>query len=313
MRACPWGPLLAPSTVALEVGTNRFAFALRDRANKQLAGAAVAVYTTDKDGSHVRGPYLARSESLRVKPAYQSETTARDPAAARSLYVAKVPLRAGQKVITGVARLDGRLVATSGVELPVRRRGIEGQVPDVGQKAIPVRTDDLVSAGGEVTKVTTRAPPAKSLVDTQFLDVLGRKPVVLQFSTPLLCQSRVCGPVADVLAQVQAQTGDKAAFIQQEIYRNNDVNQGFRTPVIKWRPADGALDVRHRPQGPDRRALRGRLLRRRALAGRREGHVASALGQVLEVVEVAGPAGSGRHGAEMTQRADPDRDPPEVA
>lgn len=232
----PMGPILAPTTTVLQVGRQRVAFALRDRSNKQLAGVAVAVYTTNHDGSGVRGPYVAHSESLAVEPAYRSQTTARDPDAARSIYVAEVPLtRTGRRVVTGVARLDGRLVATSGFEVPVRRRGLKGQPPDVGQRAIDVRTDDLASAGGDVAKVTTRVPPAKSLVDTQFTSVLGRKPVVLQFSTPLLCQSRVCGPVADVLAQVQAKRGKDAAFIQQEIYRGNEVSKGFRKPVTEWR------------------------------------------------------------------------------
>lgn len=235
-RGLPKGPVLAPTTVLLEVGRQRVGFALKDASNKQLSGAPVALYTTNHDGSDARGPYVARSESLAVSPAYQSQSTARDPDAARSLYVADVPLpRTGRRVITGVARLDGRLVATSGFEVPVRAHGLKGQPPDVGQRAIRVRTDDLASAGGDAAKVTTRVPPAKSLVDTQFADVLGRKPVVLQFSTPLLCQSRVCGPVTDVLAQVQAKMGKGAAFIQQEIYRGNEVSKGFRTPVTAWR------------------------------------------------------------------------------
>lgn len=235
-RGLPMGPVLAPTTTLLEVGRQRVAFALKNRANKQLSGIAVAVYTTNHDGSGVRGPYVARSESLAVPPAFRSQSTARDPDAARSIYVADVPLpRPGRRVITGVARLDGRLVATTGFEVPVRVHGLKGQPPDVGQQAVRVPTDDLASAGGDATKVTTRMPPAKSLVDTQFTDVVGRKPVVLQFSTPLLCQSRVCGPVADVLAQVQAKMGSKAAFIQQEIYRDNEVDKGFRKPVTAWR------------------------------------------------------------------------------
>jgi hypothetical protein len=110
------GPILAPTTAAsLEVGENRVAFALRDRANKLLSGAEVALYTTDHDGRNVQGPFLAHSESLEVKPQFESRNTAEDPDPAKSIYVAEVPItKAGKRVITGVARLDGRLVATTG-------------------------------------------------------------------------------------------------------------------------------------------------------------------------------------------------------
>jgi hypothetical protein len=73
------------------------------------------------------------------------------------------------------------------------------------------------------------------MLQTDFHDVLGKKPVVLVFATPALCQSRICGPVVDVAMQVQADYGDKATFIQQEIYKDNDVNKGFTDQVADYR------------------------------------------------------------------------------
>jgi hypothetical protein len=67
-----------------------------------------------------------------------------------------------------------------------------------------------------------------------FADVLGRKPVVLVFATPQLCQTRVCGPVVDVAAQVRSETKG-VEFIHQEIYNENDLNKGFRPQVGAWR------------------------------------------------------------------------------
>jgi hypothetical protein len=55
--------------------------------------------------------------------------------------------------------------------------------------------------------------------------------VALLFSTPQLCQSRVCGPVTDVAEQLKAKYGDKIEFIHQEVYVNNDVNAGLRPPL----------------------------------------------------------------------------------
>lgn len=231
------GPILAPTTAAsLQIGENRVAFALRDRANKLLNGAEVALYTTDHDGGNVQGPYVAHSESLEVKPQFESRNTAEDPDPAKSIYVAEVPIpKAGKRVITGVARLDGRLVATTGFELPIPRKGQKGRPPEVGDKAIDVHTPTITSVGGDASKISTRVPTADPMLQTDFHAVLGRKPVVLVFATPALCASRICGPVVDVAMQVQADYGDKATFIQQEIYKDNDVNKGFTDQVADWR------------------------------------------------------------------------------
>ncbi len=236
-QGLPQGPILATTTAAsLEVGENRVGFALRDRANKLLNGAAVALYTTDHDGGNVKGPYLAHTESLKVKPQFESQNTAQDPEASGSIYVATVPIdKPGKRVITGVARLDGRLVATTGFELTIPRKGQKGLPPDVGDQAIDVHTPTITSVGGDATKISTRVPPADPMLKDDLHDVLGRKPVVLVFATPQLCQSRICGPVVDVAMQVQSDYGDQVAFIQQEIYKDNAVANGFTPAVNAWR------------------------------------------------------------------------------
>jgi hypothetical protein len=70
--------------------------------------------------------------------------------------------------------------------------------------------------------------------DVDLADVLGKRPVVLLFATPALCQSRVCGPVVDIAEQVKAERGGDAAFVHMEIYRNNHVDQGYRPQVLAW-------------------------------------------------------------------------------
>ena len=68
-----------------------------------------------------------------------------------------------------------------------------------------------------------------------FADLVGKKPVVLLFATPALCRSRTCGPVVDIAEQVRAQSGRGVAFIQQEIYENNDPGKPLRSQVARWR------------------------------------------------------------------------------
>ncbi|MCW3038492.1 MAG: hypothetical protein JWM31_397 [Solirubrobacterales bacterium] len=230
----PEGPVFSPSVSLLVKGTNRIGFGLFDVARKPLAGAAAALYVADPDGSHVRGPYLARSESLKVKPQFESRTTAQDPDSASTVYVADVPFRKnGKVVLVAVVRVDGRLLGTSAYAMDVGAKG--AGPPAVGDMAPRTHTPTLASVGGDAAKITTRVPPDENLLKTDLADVLGKKPVVLVFATPQLCVSRVCGPVVDIAAQVQASTGDRVAFVHNEIYNDNDTSKGFRPQVRAYR------------------------------------------------------------------------------
>jgi hypothetical protein len=229
--------VLAPAVSVFTPGRNRYGFAIFDVARKQVTQAPVAVYVSRQDGGGVRGPYLARSESLAVKPQYQSRSTQADPDAARSIYVADVPFgKPGKYRVSAIARLDGRDVATSSFTAVVREPGAPGQPPAVGEAAPKVSTPTLEDVAGEAERLTTRAPAAEGLISTDLADVHGKKPVALLFATPALCQSRVCGPVVDILEQVRAeQKGDEVAFIASEIYQENRIDQGLRRQPAAYR------------------------------------------------------------------------------
>jgi hypothetical protein len=244
----PEGPILAPTVSVLDKGQNRFGFALFDRAKKMLTGSQVVLYTADEQGGDVQGPYPARSESLAVKPQFVAKTTAQDPDAAKSVYVASVPFRKdGSQAVFAVARLDGRLVRSTptGVNVGGVTKGgdsaastfagkDEGKPPVVGEKAPKMDTPTLASVGGDASKIDTRVPPS-TMHDVNYADVLGKKPIVIVFATPQLCQSRVCGPVVDIQEQLKAKYGDKAAFINMEIYKNNQISDGTNTQVAAFR------------------------------------------------------------------------------
>ena len=230
------GAILAPaSATSMKPGTgNRFAFAIVDRANKQIDVSQVAVYTARPDGTQLRGPFVARKESLDVDTAYRSAQTSSDLANGKTFYVAKPEFgSAGAQIAVGLVRLDGRLVvADSPMALRV---GAKNGPPDVGEKAIRVHTLTPPDVGGDLVKLTTRDPPAPELLGTDFADVVGKRPVVLLFATPALCASRTCGPVVDIAEQVRAQNGKGVVFIQQEIYEDNDPGKSVRSQVAAWR------------------------------------------------------------------------------
>jgi hypothetical protein len=230
----PSGPVLAPSVSLLQKGANRVGFALFDTAGKQLSGADVALYVGSTSGASARGPFTARSESLKVSPQFESKQTATDPNSARAVYVADVPFRKdGKYAMLAIAKLDGRMVATSPIGVQVG--GQKVTPPGVGQKAPTIHTLTPADVSGNLAKIDTRLPPAQNLLKDDFADVVGKKPVVLTFATPQLCQSRVCGPVVDVVDEVAAKVGDKVSFIHQEVYEDNEVNKGLREQLKTYR------------------------------------------------------------------------------
>jgi hypothetical protein len=72
--------------------------------------------------------------------------------------------------------------------------------------------------------------------DVNFRDVIGKKPVVLLFATPLLCQSRVCGPVTDITEEVKHTdpAANNVAFIHMEVYNDNNANKGYRPQLTAF-------------------------------------------------------------------------------
>jgi hypothetical protein len=230
----PEGPALLPSVSVLDAGRDRVAFSLFDTARRQMSGAAVALYVARTDGSRARGPFPARSESLQVRPQFRSRQNAEDADAARSVYVADVPFKkTGPIAVVAIAQLDGRLVASKPYMMRVGVR--TGQPPRVGEKAPLIHTETPADVSGELAKIDTRLPPLRNLHDVDAADVLGKKPMVLVFATPQLCKSRVCGPVVDVVAQVQSQTGSAVEFVHQEIFAGNDPHRGYRPQVAAYR------------------------------------------------------------------------------
>jgi hypothetical protein len=229
------GPVLAPSGLELRTGKHRFGFALFTPSREQITDASVAVYAAPAGGGPASGPYLARWESLEVTPQFQSRQTASDPDAAKSIYTAEIRLdKPGQYDIVGIARIGGKLVAatTPSAGVVVKKES-DDPIPAVGTRPPRIHTPTLAEVGGDVASIDTRLPPS-SMHDADFADVLGKKPVVLLFATPQLCQSRVCGPVVDVAEQVKAKTDGDVEFIHMEVFRNNRIDEGIRPQMAAF-------------------------------------------------------------------------------
>jgi len=223
--AKPAKVVVAPAAQAFDIGANRYPFGVFTLGNEQVDDAEVALYfAKDEKGGRVIGPLPAQVTSLEVKPAYRA--AGEDPDQAKNVYVVpKVDFdRKGPWV--GLAMLKGKngLEAARVAAAPVVG---DNRVPKAGEKAPLIHTPTASDVGGELSKIDTRVPHDQ-MHEVDFADVLGKKPVVLVFATPALCQSRVCGPVVDVAQQVADEYKGKAEFIHMEVYNDNEISKGIR-------------------------------------------------------------------------------------
>jgi hypothetical protein len=228
----PGGPVVAPSVSLLAPGENRFGFALFDRGNRQIGGLRSYVYVARGVDETAHGPFEAHYRRIEVEPEFRSRNVSEDPDSARSIYVADVDFpRGGSYLVAAVTTLNGRPVAAQPAQVRV---GGAGRVPEVGDRAVRVHTPTVESVGGNMEEIETRVPP-DSMHEVDLADALGEgRPVVLLFSSPALCESRVCGPVTDVTEQVKSEFEDDAEFIHVEFYEDNDLRKGPRPAARAW-------------------------------------------------------------------------------
>jgi hypothetical protein len=223
------GPELGLATNTYVTGDNRLAYGVIDEAKKFVYGRT-AVYVAPSANDPAEGPYPAPPDSLVADPAFRSSTAAAEEDAIAAIYHTRLPFKKpGRYEVLAVVKTPQGLTAAADV-IKVERRS---SIPDVGERAPAVTTDTVASARGDIKAIETRVPP-DTMHETNFKDVVGKRPVVLLFSTPQLCQSRVCGPVTDVAEQLKKEYGDRATFIHQEVFVDNRLEKGLRPPLKEF-------------------------------------------------------------------------------
>jgi hypothetical protein len=224
--------VVSPAAAFFTNGTNRFPFGVFTTGHQPITDAQVAIYAAPGKGvdGPAIGPFPARVEDLTTRPAFRAQTTANDPDAAQVVYVSDIPFdKRGPWAFGALIKTDSGLQYSL---LPSTNPVGDFPMPQVGQPA-PVTHTLTASQVPNISEIDTRVPP-DDMHNDDLANVLGKKPVVLLFATPALCQSRVCGPVTDIAEQVKQQYGDRVAFIHQEVYKDNDINKGPRPQMTAY-------------------------------------------------------------------------------
>lgn len=227
------GPSLAlASSIFTTGGASRMAFGvIGDDGHPVYGPTAIYIAPTPKDPAE--GPFVAPADVLLTDARYRSQqaATTEDPFVA--VYGADVdfPKRGEYYVLSATKQADGKFTGATG-QVQVSTKDAD-PIPAVGEQAPKVRTDTVESAKGDIASIDTRVPPS-DMHAVDFADVVGKEPVALLFSTPLLCASRVCGPVTDIALQMQSKYGKQMKFIHQEVYVDNDASKGLREPLRQF-------------------------------------------------------------------------------
>ena len=118
------------------------------------------------------------------------------------------------------------------------------QILDVKAKAAAVTIGDRAPASANPTlatrpasRITTARPPDLALLRFSVADSLrAKKPFVVAFATPALCESRTCGPTVDVVEAVRKRFASSSVrFIHIEIYEDNLPGNGVNRWVKEWK------------------------------------------------------------------------------
>ncbi len=114
----------------------------------------------------------------------------------------------------------------------------EGLVVQPGAPAPKAASPTLAVPLG-ADPICTRLPEICDLHENSLADLVGQgRPLVVMFSTPARCSTRVCGPTLELLLAEMASAADTVDFVHVEIYQNLTSNDIVSTVDAWGLPSD---------------------------------------------------------------------------
>ena len=135
-------------------------------------------------------------------------------------------------------RFDNPGIYTAEATYNGKRMTTPMQVTSLGASGVPGRGQLMISApsptvadGRGVSPICTRQPVCP-LHDVSLDAALAeKKPLALLFATPLLCQSRLCGPTLENLLGLRDEFAGRVRFMHSEIY--TDTSGKHLAPLVE--------------------------------------------------------------------------------
>jgi hypothetical protein len=200
----------------LPAGRSRLAFGLEAENNRLVEGVAPQVWLAKDQTSKALGPYPARW----LEMTSSGKAKDRSPHAPTGFYLAEVDLPApGDWLVVALVEVATQRAAAQGA-IVVSQQVLAQVGTEARSGPTPVATSPSATA-----KICTRTPPCPLHYISLDRALDSGKPTVLSFATPLLCASRLCGPVVDEQVAVFNKLGTKANFIHLELYPERDIDK----------------------------------------------------------------------------------------
>ena len=175
--------------------------------------------TEEGEGTAEEGP-TATGEFLPIEGESQEGPIAAPASSGRGVYAADVTFdRAGFWALELTAEIDGDPRSGRSVFEVLE----EHKIPAVGDRA-PRTENRTLASDVPPGAIDSRAQngekiPDPSLHEMTIAESIRRgEPVLVVFATPVYCVSRFCGPITDMVQEVQKDYSDRANFIHVEIW-----------------------------------------------------------------------------------------------
>lgn len=235
----------------LPVGASMFVFGLVTGQGGLVTEGSPQVYFARDETSPAGGPLTATFRRFTAFERFPNEAPRTD---LTGFYTVDVQIdEPGNWLFAAVAEVDGQPAVGVGAIL-VTDAELPGQV---GTKALSVPTP-VGTTDEALRAICTREPPDPMHAISLDQALTNGKPTVVNFGTPLLCTSRMCGPVVDeTLAAFEDIGAERANFIHVEIYPDRDQSHpaepftayGFQSePFTLVIDRDGVIQARF--EGP---------------------------------------------------------------
>jgi hypothetical protein len=185
-----------------------FSFALANSKGGLITGGSPQVWAAQDQTSKATGPVSATWYQF---TGYEATGDHSPKSALPGTYVANIQLDTPGNWVVGVRAQGGGVNAFGTAAQPVAN-GLPNQA---GSKATSTPTP-VATTDAAISEICTRNPVDHMHAISLDKALTNKKPTVVVFSTPLLCQSQLCGPVTDEVILVWQKHGSKANFIHVE-------------------------------------------------------------------------------------------------
>ncbi len=213
-------PVAVMAVSDLAVGENRLAFGLFDLDGREITNASIdgEIYYLGGETPEKRAEIQPAYASFEIETPHQHDDgELHAHVDSRGVYVipsARLDKPGPWGLALEIAFPGQAAGSVTTVPFQVRE---ESSTPSVGSLA-PASRSPVAHSEAELADICSRVPPDHLHAVSVEAALESGRVAVVAFASPSFCQSRLCGPITDVVLSLEGIYGERAAFIHIEPY-----------------------------------------------------------------------------------------------